>query len=135
MDSQEKSWDSLKKWSDIEPSPTYLSSFYSRLASETPWHKKVWKIIREFLKIKVLAPVLVSFGLLILAGFFMEKNHAPEITLANLSEDDAQMLKNFDLTENYDVIKEIDFLENLEVIESLDLPQSFINNERGRVIG
>ncbi len=117
--SLQKSWELLEKWQNVEPSPGYISAFWTRLASVKPSRQMAWKFN------PVLVPVFATFCILILVGSVIIKNHifsvgTPEVIVLNLSDDEVKMLENFELAESYDLIKDIDFWENLEGVEDLE---------------
>ena len=130
MEPQDKKlWESLQKWQDIEPSPTYQSAFWTRLNSQTPWYQRYLEnIAKIFLKP---VPAIVTLSMILVFAFFMIKTSDPIAKIARLSEEEVQMIENLELAENYAIIQDIDFWENLEVIEKLELPHShLIYNDR-----
>ena len=125
QDKDQKLWEWLKKWQDIEPSSGYISAFWTRLPSVNPWHQKIWKNVIQSWQVKP-AFFVTAFCLLILTGTVSIKNYhsgiggAPEVIVLNLSDDEVKMLENFDLAQSYDIIKDIDFLENIELNEEVE---------------
>ena len=125
----QKLWESLQKWHDIEPSPTYQSAFWTRLTSQKPWYQTYLENISKVLSKS--APAFAALVLILIFGFFMTKGLDTSIQIARLSEEEVQMIENLELAENYAIIQDIDFWENLEVIEKLELPHShLIYNDR-----
>ena len=125
-DKDQKLWEGLKRWQDIEPSSGYVSHFWTRLGSVTPWYQKAWKNVTQPWTLKPAFSVLATLSILILIGAVIIKNHTaptggnPEVIVLNLSDDEVKMLENFDLAESYDIIKDIDFWESLELDEDLE---------------
>ena len=132
METQDqKLWECLQKWQDIEPSPTYQSAFWTRLTSGKPWYQRSLENISKVL-LKP-APAFAALALIFIFGFFMTKGLDPSAKIARLSQEEIQMIENLELAENYVIIKDIEFWENLEVIEKLDLPHSRLTRNDRRM--
>lgn len=120
----EQSWAMLKERESIQPRPGYISRFWTRVSEETSWQERVGKGLREGLWSRRLAPAFVAACLVIVIGIFAVRNYCriqdTDQTLANLGEDEIEMVKNMELAENFDLIEDMDFWEDMEVIENID---------------
>ncbi len=121
LETVKKAWAVLTQLPSLEPSPNYISRFWTELSlRQQPWHEKVF----EYLPQRRFAPALATACLVVIMGLFAVKNYLyiseSEKALSDLSQDDLEMVEFVDLAENYDIIEEIEFLEDLEIIENLD---------------
>lgn len=119
-----RTWDMLKVWADEEPSPGYVSRFWTRVAREEPFYEKAWEEIKFFFADKRIAPVIATACLILLVGSFTFYNSffvtKTETLLSSLSADEMEFVENIELVEQFDIIANIELLEDLDVIENLD---------------
>lgn len=125
VETMKKTWGLLTQLPGLEPNPNYISRFWTELSlRQQPWHEKALETILGYLPQRRLAPALATACLVLIMGLFAVKNYLyiskSEEALANLNQDDLEMVEFVDLAENYDIIEEIEFLEDLEIIENLD---------------
>ena len=120
----EQSWAMRKEGESIQPRPGYISRFWTRVSEETSWQERVRQGLREGLWSRRLAPAFVTACLVIIVGIFALRNYYQiqntTQTLANLGEDEIEMVENMELAENFDLIEDMDFWEDMEVIENTD---------------
>ena len=120
----EKSWAMLDDLEGIEPEPGFVGRFWTRLSLEQSWHEQFWNRIRELLFNKRLMPALATICTIIIIGTFTLHNYlqirGTDQVLANLSNDDFDMVQNIELAENFDLIQEIEFFEDFNIIMNLD---------------
>lgn len=124
----EGSWAMLGELDHIRPEPGFVGRFWTKLALEESWQKKVSTKLKESFSRKSLVPVLVTACIVMIVGSVVVHNYVQvqktDQILASLSQDDIAMVENIELAENFDLIAEIDFLEDLEIIENLDILMS-----------
>ncbi|OGX37716.1 MAG: hypothetical protein A3G91_01930 [Omnitrophica WOR_2 bacterium RIFCSPLOWO2_12_FULL_50_9] len=132
----ERSWKMLGEWQNIEPSPGYVSRFWTRVSLQRPWRERVARGIQESLeglRRKRLAPVFAAVCVLVFTGIFSLRNYwqmrEAQDLAANLNQEELEMVfdhpslgaaEDIELAENFDIIQDIDFFEDLEVIENAD---------------
>lgn len=120
LESYQKTWEMLSEVREIEPSPNYVSRFWTEISTRESWLERA---LKSFIKPR-LVPTLATACVLLIVGFFVFKNYTqiqdPEAILAGLDEDEIEMVENIELAENFDIIEDIDFLEDLDIIEELD---------------
>ncbi len=131
------SWDMLGEWEDIQPSPNYVSRFWTELSLQKKWYEKVWEvipirelingigIIKEKILQKHLVPVLATACVIVIVSAVAMQNYSQEKgareILAHWEVIDMEMVENIELAENLDVIQDLEFWEDWGIIESLDV--------------
>lgn len=124
----EKSWDMLKGWQDVEPSPGYVSRFWSRLAAEKSFSEKVIEGIRTVFEKRQFAGALAAASVVVIVGLVSLRNSLPignaESMLSKMKPEELELVSNLELAQNLEVIENIDILEDLEVLENLDSLES-----------
>ena len=124
----EQSWDMLKRWPDIQPSPRYISDFWTRFSLETPWYEEILFALKRPVLYKRFAPALVVFSVVLIVGFLSSRNYFQmqqvDRMLAALAPEEAEMVENIELVQNLDVIEDIDILEDLESLEDIEALES-----------
>ena len=120
---QQSVWQLLGEYEEIQPEPGFIGRFWTRVASQTTWQEK----LLEKLNVGVWRQpwVYASLGLclaLIIGSLLFWQNQYPKSSelLANVNEEELEMLENLELVENFDVIQDMEFYEDLEVIENLE---------------
>ena len=129
LEAFEKSWAFLAQWESVPPQPDYISRFWTEVSLRQPWHRKVLETFKNYVpRNRFLMPSLATVCLILIMGLFAVRNYFSiqnsEKALAQLSQDDLEMVQLMDLAENYDMIKDIEFFEDLDVIENLDSLES-----------
>ena len=124
----EKSWEMLDTWEDIEPTPGYVSRFWSTVSQQRPWQEKLSRFVRERLLNRRLTPALATACVVVLVGLFALRIYwqvqESQNLLVDLSEEELEMVENMELVENFDILENMEFLEDLEIIENLDALES-----------
>jgi hypothetical protein len=119
----EQSWAMLGEWKDIPLRSGYISRFWTRVSEELSWQERIIEGFREGLRRRP-APAFVAACLALLVGIFALRNYFQTQTtdqmLANLEEDEMEMVENMELAENFDIIEDMDFFEDMEIIESAE---------------
>ena len=127
----QRSWELLKDWKDVEPSPGYVGRFFSELSQRTSWCEEVLKPFPErilqnfkliFFKKRNVQAWVVSFVIVIvvLLGRWNYFQQGREENLANLNVKEIEFLEHFELARHFEVIENIDLLEDMDILENLD---------------
>ncbi len=124
----EKTWALLGEIPEIEPSPNYISRFYTKLSFEKSLYGQFLEKARRFIKSRIFVPSLVAMLAVIVVGVLTFANYQrfedANRTMASIKDDDVQMLEQLELAQHFDVLEEMDFLEDADVIQQLDTEES-----------
>ncbi len=120
-----KTWEMLGELDEIEPSPSYLSRFYGRLAErrsgDAPWVEA----FRGFSFRRHLLPALTAACLVVVIGIgvvqvqlkIVDQERHDAVSWNGL---DMELIESLELAENLELIHVLEFLPDLEVIQALD---------------
>ena len=112
-----RSWESLDAWDEIEPDPSYVSRFWTRLAeTETPLERFVGGI-RRYCWQKNLVPVYAGVAVMLFVWMVALRIPSPPDTVP---QEDFALIESIDLAENLDLLEDLDILEYLDVLENID---------------
>jgi len=124
----EKTWDLLDEIEDIQPSPNYVSQFWTRLSSEKNVIEQAVETLKGLIKNRKLAPIYVTACLIVVASLFALRNitqvQDPAFELASLNANELEIIENLEIAQDYEFIDELDFLANLDVIEDIEITQT-----------
>jgi len=124
----QQSWDMLDEVETIEPSPNYISRFWTTVSEEKTWQEKLKKGFKEALVGRRLAPVMGTVFILMIVSIFAIKNYIDiqrtDQMVAYLNENDLEMIEHVEMAENFDILEDMEFYEDLEIIENIDALQS-----------
>ncbi len=129
FEADKKVWETLLLWDGIEPTPGYISRFWSRLSLSETWYERIFRRIEYILGIPyrvklvslpVVAFIIIVIGIASLYSYRYRANN--DILISQLSKEgvDIDMIENIDLVENYDLIAHLDLLEDMDILEKLD---------------
>lgn len=107
-------WSALLDVKSIEPNPAYISNFWTRVTKEEKkWYQRLWVSLPR------LVPVYASLVLLVVIGAFLVFRSQSSITsIAQLKQDEVEMIENIEIAENLDVISDLEFWQDLDIIEN-----------------
>ncbi|MBU3912228.1 MAG: zf-HC2 domain-containing protein [Candidatus Omnitrophica bacterium] len=114
-----RSWEMLGTLEPIEPTPGYISRFWTALSYRLPWYEKILEGIRNlFLPRRVV--YRVALALIVLIAVYVSVDKYTNVLrtrtlLVNMSEEE------WEVVENYDLIANLDLLESLKGIENIKL--------------
>ena len=119
----EKVWALIGDLPHIEPSPNYVSFFYTKLVSRKSLAERASVFMKRIIREKMFIPslgavcVAIAIGALTLTNYLRidEINHR----MASMNDDDIEMIESLDLAENYDLIKDMDLLEDYDAIQQM----------------
>jgi anti-sigma factor RsiW len=119
----EKSWDLLGEIKAVEPDPNYLARFWQSVDAQMPWHAKIYQNLQAVFLQRRWVPALAGAVIVVLISMiatvqYLQKPNEAAV-LAELDEDEMEMVANIDLAEHYEVIHELDFFSDFEIIENL----------------
>ncbi len=108
----ENTWKLLDAEEPIEPRPDYVSRFWTALAKEETWQKRLLDGVRSLVLTRRAAYGCVV-ALVLFMGIHTSRLYYMDITqtrslLINMSEEELEMIDNFELIAN------LDFFENIE---------------------
>lgn len=118
------SWDFLNEYKPAVSSPNFKANFWKRLAQEEASFEKKKVFALPWLKPRLIPVFTAVAAILIcssvyLENYFSDKN-IQKLAMA-IDDKDIVMLKNLDLTEDFDVIEHIPILEELSDLDSVEL--------------
>ncbi|HBG61797.1 MAG: hypothetical protein A2Y03_02495 [Omnitrophica WOR_2 bacterium GWF2_38_59] len=117
-----KNWDALGVLPKVEPSPNYMSQFWSEVATRQSIVEKISERSRQMFLTWKMVPVYVS--LCIAISVFSIRNYVEfdqsRRIMAEMSQDEIEMVEYIELAENYELIDEIEFFEDFEIIQNMD---------------
>lgn len=113
-----KSWEMLGTLDPIEPTPGYISRFWTELSYRSSWYEKILEGIRNlFLSRRVVHRVALALVVLIVIYVSVYKHTNALRTrtlLVNMSEEEWEMIENYDLIANLDLLESLKGIENIE---------------------
>jgi predicted anti-sigma-YlaC factor YlaD len=121
--SHRQCWDLLGEVETIEPDPNYISRFWTAVSEQETWFERLAGSWANFLRPKVLVPVLSCLVLAVMASWLLgiPAQKAVEDPLAlSLNGFELEMAESLELVEHMDIIEEFDILLDFEIIEELD---------------
>lgn len=104
-----KAWALLDLAPKIEPSPDYMSRFWTKVATQESVNERLLRGFKSLLGKRRLIPLFTVLSLMLMIG--------STDVIQQINTDDVEMLQNIDLAEHFDTIKD------LEVIRDLDTGQ------------
>jgi hypothetical protein len=97
----DKIWNLLGAWQEIEPRPGYMERFKVRLAERKPWYAKLSLNVPVFKPILVICIFVMAFGS---AQTYSNYTNTKAI-LSTMSPQEWEMLANFDTVSKLDIVK------------------------------
>ncbi len=110
-DKDSKIWELLGVWQNIEPRPGYIERFKERLAQRKHWHERFWDTVKEQFSFR--QPVfqtVMSLGVILLmfiSGQTYNNYALTKSLLSNVSEQQWEMLANYETVSQMDVVKDL----------------------------
>ena len=121
----EETWAMLDELEGIEPQPGFVGRFWTNLSLQETWSEKLRRRIQEGMPNKQWVPAFATACVVLIVGSFAYHNYdqfrGTDQLLAQLSEDELEMVQNIELVENFDLIEDIEFFEDLNFITNLDV--------------
>ena len=116
-----RAWDILGELPEIEPSPAFVSRFWTKVAEQGARKDLLAKIFHY----PKWMPVAVTLSMVVIVGSLNVFNiNSTRGEMSRLSGSDSEIIENIELAEHLDVINDFDWLEDLDVIQDLDSMQS-----------
>ena len=103
----ERSWEMLSLWQGVSPSPGYESRFWTKVTAQTAWQKELYGRLRDAVRPRRLAYVLTTMllaFLLVNVGLYEYKELQVRSMLVNMSEEEWEMLENYEVIANLDLL-------------------------------
>jgi predicted anti-sigma-YlaC factor YlaD len=119
-------WESLKGLPETEPSPAFVSRFWTKVAAEGGARREHPAILFKnvFLNRKWVPVAMVLSAFVVFVSFNVIKIDPVGNVLSQLSGSDLELIENFELVEHFDVINDLEELQDADVIQELDHLQS-----------
>ncbi|MBU0469003.1 MAG: zf-HC2 domain-containing protein [Candidatus Omnitrophica bacterium] len=117
-----RTWDALEVLPNVEPTPNYMSRFWAEVATRQNVVDRARARLSQMFLTWKLVPVYVSLCLAISVFAirnYMQFEQSRQI-LAEMSQEEIEMVEYIELAENYELIDEIEFFEDFEIIQNLD---------------
>lgn len=116
-----KAWHTLGELPEVEPSPAFVSRFWTWVATEGARKERFASNLADVLRPHAWMPVAVTLSVLVIVGSVNAlKMNSLQGDVSRLSGSDVELIVNIELAEHFDVIREMDFLEDADVIENLN---------------
>ncbi len=118
-----ESWDLLKEYKSISPSPDFKAKFWQRVSQEEAVVER--KPVFVFPKLLPrLVPVLAILAIILIISIYIPNpflnQDIQQLTLMTKDED-ILMIKELDLAEELDIIQNTHVLEEMDIIDSIEL--------------
>ena len=122
-------WRDLAAWEPIEPTPGFVSRFWTRASLKRPWYVVGWETVRAWTRGWRWVPALASISLCVAlvtalvgyrAGRLGTVSSPEEIALAVDSSVELEMVEYMELARNLEIIEDLDFLESWDAGEPSD---------------
>ena len=111
-----RAWDSLDLAPKIEPSPDYMSRFWTKAAAQEPAYERFLKGIKVLWGNSRFIPVATTLSLMLIIGSTVLVH---QINLQNglnqLKPDDIDMLQHIDLAEHFETLKDLGVIRDLDI--------------------
>ena len=122
----EKSWDLLGEIETVKPDPNYLARFWKSVDAQMHWYAGIYQNVLATFQRRRWAPALagaliVALITTIAAVQLLQKPNELAV-LAELDENELEMVADIDLAEHYEIIHELDFFTDFDIIENLNGP-------------
>jgi len=120
----EQSWAMLGELEEIEPQPGFVGQFWTDLSLQETWSEKFRRQIQDIMPNRQLMPALATACVVMVVGFLTFHNYqqikGTDQLLAQLSDDELEMVQNIELAESFELIENIEFFEDFNIIANLD---------------
>ncbi|GEM_PF-1280384 len=122
-------WRDLAAWKPVEPTPGFVSRFWTRVATKKPWYVAGWDAVRAGTRVWRWVPALASLVLCVVLGIavieygtdrLLFTPQPQEIALVVDPSVELEMVAYMELARNLEIIEELDFLESLVAEEPSD---------------
>ena len=118
-----EAWESLKGLPETEPSPAFVSRFWTRVAAEGDVARNEHFAIafKNIFLYRKWVPVAMALSVFVIIGSLnVFKIDSVGRDLSQLSGSDIELIENIELAEHFDVINDIEELQDVDVIQELD---------------
>jgi predicted anti-sigma-YlaC factor YlaD len=113
-----RAWEMLDLAPQLEPSPDYMSRFWTKAAAQESAHERFLKGIKALLGNGRLIPVATTLSLMLIIGSTVLVH---QISLQNdlnqLKPDDIEMLQHIDLAEHFETLKDFGVIRDLDSVQ------------------
>jgi len=110
-----RAWELLESARDIEPSPDYVSRFWTKAAAQESVYERLLKGFKVLTGNRRLIPIATTLSLMLIIGSTVLVH---QINLQNglnqLKPDDIEMLQHIDLAEHFDTLKDLGVIRDLD---------------------
>jgi hypothetical protein len=117
-------WAMLGELEEIQPQQGYVGRFWTKLSLEKTWGERFWAGLEMEIHQRKWVPAMATICIVAIIGLLSANNYIQlqrtDQLLADLSEEDLEMVENMDLAENFNLIMELDFFEDFNIITNLD---------------
>ncbi len=127
VDLYNRSWELLNNIKEIEPSPDYVSRFWTEVSHLRAWYEKYLPALPPWAQPGWRLSVVFSFGLVIVTTFFIWKNfdlYQLDAKLAKLDPQEMEVVENIELAQNFEVIEEMELLEDFDLLVDCEFLKS-----------
>lgn len=111
-------WGLLDLTPQIEPSPDYVSRFWTRVAAQETAYERFLRGFKGLLDNRRFIPVATTLSVMLIIGSTMLVH---QINLQNdlnqIKPDDIQMLQHIDLAEHFETIKDLGVIRDLDTMQ------------------
>ena len=105
----QKSWELLGNWKPVQPVPGYMSRFWTKVAQETPWHKKFLRGLKNFWTNQSVVVSLSTLCVFVAVGPIVYVNfYRPPQEIAKMSPEEIEMAANMDFVQYVDALESIE---------------------------
>lgn len=114
----QKSWAMLNEAPEIDPSPAYISNFYTKLTQKAPAPAFAQWFLRPVM-LRII-PAFAAICLVIFVSYtaILKTSKPSDVqALAFYDNDEIEAIENFELAENYDFIEDFELIENFEFLD------------------
>jgi len=113
-----RAWDLLDLAPQIDPSPDFMSRFWTKAAAQESGFERFLKGMKVFLGNGRLIPVATSLSLMLIVGSTVLVHQINfQNGLNQLKPDDIEMLQHMDLAEHFDTIKDLGVIRDLDTMQ------------------
>lgn len=116
-----RAWDAAGHLPSIEPSPAFVSHFWTKVATQESTNKNAASVLQNIFARRRWVPAAVVLSVAIIIASLGSFHHEPvACDISMLGGSDAEFAENVELAEHLDVIKDMDWLQDLDVIQEMD---------------
>ncbi len=120
----EEAWELLAEIKEIEPDPNYRTRFWRSVNARMPWYAKIGRHFQPIFGQRRWVPAMAGTAVVVMISVyamfqFLQSPQLPAV-LAELKDNDLEMVAHIDLVEDFESIADMDFFSDFDVIENLN---------------